>query len=1037
MKGSGTTILIVEDSAIQAEKLRRTLVAEGFSVLIAKDGAEGLSKVKESKPDIVITDIMMPSMNGFELCRQIKDDKSLRTTPVILLTSLSDPADVISGLECGADNFIIKPYIESHLITRIRHIILNRELQENSRTQMGVEINFAGKKYFITSEKKQILDLLISTYESAVQKNIELIKVQEELKIANDELDQKVQERTAALSNEIEVRKKVEEDLRASEVRYRRLFEAAKDGILILEADTGMILDVNPFLIELLGYSKEIFLGKAIWELGFFSDFVANKNNFTELQQKGYVRYEDMPLETADGRRIDVEYVSNVYNVNNQMVIQCNIRNITDQKQMADLQKLSHKTLLLLNRSEVAETTIRDIVEEVKKNAGFDAVAIRLCESDDYPFYATSGFSEDFVRTETFLYARDKDGEIVRDATGTPVLECMCGNVLRVQTNPELPFFTKGGSFWTNSTTRLLASTSKEDLLARTRKRCNTEGYESVSLIPIKSGGDMLGLLQLNDHKPDKFTLDSINFLEGLASSIGVALGKKLIQEKLNEEKTFTEKALNSLKDIFYVFDSGGKFLRWNKTLNDVSGYNDREIASMKATDFFQADDKEQLLNAIHLATQVGSTSIEVPFLTKDGSLIPFEFHITLMKDYVGESSVLCGVGREIAERIKLENQLRQSQKMEAIGTLAGGIAHDFNNMLNVIIGYGSLMIDKLGDDHHLKSQMGEILAAAERAANLTKRLLLFSRKEVAEIKPVEVNEMVINLEKMLSRIIGEDIKFNTDLMDTKAFIMADPGQMEQVLMNLVTNARDAMPKGGNLTIRTELREIDSKFVEIYENEFGLPGRYAVISTSDTGIGIDKETQAKIFDPFFTTKEVGKGTGLGLSIVYGIIKQHKGIIKVYSELGKGTTFNIWLPVIEDTGALNLVVKDLTTLKGGTETILIAEDDEAIRDLTKIILESFDYTVIAAEDGEDAITKYMENRERISLVLIDMIMPKKNGKEVGDAIRAVSPLIKIVFTSGYTMDILNSQELIDDGFELLHKPYRPQELLIKVREILDR
>jgi len=402
---------------------------------------------------------------------------------------------------------------------------------------------------------------------------------------------------------------------------------------------------------------------------------------------------------------------------------------------------------------------------------------------------------------------------------------------------------------------------------------------------------------------------------------------------------------------------------------------------------------------------------------------------------YSTERDHFIAVFDNITERKKLEEQLRHAQKMEAIGTLAGGVAHDFNNLLNIILGYGVMVQDCLEAGSPAKEQMKEVIEAADRAASLTKRLLLFSRKEAAEVKPVVVNDLVINMEKMLSRIIGEDIKLVADLMGKKALVMADAGQMEQVLLNLASNARDAMPEGGSLTISTDLREIDAGFVSAYE--YGAPGTYAVISVTDTGSGIDKEQQDKIFDPYFTTKEVGKGTGLGLSIVYGIIKHHNGLIKVYSETGKGTTFKIWLPVIENTAKKQMETEALSSPKGGAETILVAEDDASLRKLTRVILESAGYTVITAEDGEEAITQFMENKDRIALAVLDMIMPNKNGKEVAEEIRKVSPGTKILFASGYTMDIIKTRELTEAGLDIILKPVLPRDLLRKVREILDR
>jgi PAS domain S-box-containing protein len=387
-------------------------------------------------------------------------------------------------------------------------------------------------------------------------------------------------------------------------------------------------------------------------------------------------------------------------------------------------------------------------------------------------------------------------------------------------------------------------------------------------------------------------------------------------------------------------------------------------------------------------------------------------------------------------EKSKLEAQLRQAQKMEAVGTLAGGIAHDFNNILNVIMGYGNMVLDKLESGNSSKEDMNTLLAAAERAANLTKRLLVFSRDKVVDVKPVNINELIFDLRKMLVRLISESIELHLDLAASPLIVLADIGMLEQVLMNLVVNARDAMPEGGQLSICTGFKEMDDKYVAM--NGFGTPGRYALITVTDSGQGMDAATQKKIFDPFFTTKGVGEGTGLGLAISYGIIKQHNGYINVYSEPRHGTVFNIYLPL----SATAVLFRDRKTtaavpVKGGNETVLVAEDDPPLRELTRRLLESFGYNVISAKDGDDAITKFMENRERISLLLLDMIMPKKNGKEVAEAIRKVSPRIKILFVSGYSADIVKTSKFTGSDFYFIHKPFQLKELAMKVRAILDK
>lgn len=510
---------------------------------------------------------------------------------------------------------------------------------------------------------------------------------------------------------------------------------------------------------------------------------------------------------------------------------------------------------------------------------------------------------------------------------------------------------------------------------------------------------------------------------------------RKLADETLKEEKIFIEYALNSLQDIFWVFDLGGRFLRWNEAARAVTGYLDSEIALMEPTDFFRDDDKGKITEAIQTATREGRARVYAELECKDGKQIPYSFSVSLFRDAQGKSIGISSVGRDITEHKKLEAQLRKAQKMEAVGTLAGGIAHDFNNILNVIMGYGGMVLDKLEAGSPSKEDMNTLLAAAERAADLSKRLLVFSRNQVVDVKPVNINALILDLRKMLDRLILESIELHLDLAASPLIVPADIGMLEQVLMNLVVNARDAMLEGGHLSICTRPMEMDGEYVAV--NGYGKPGRYALIMVSDTGPGIDAETQKRIFEPFFTTKGVGEGTGLGLAISYGIIKQHNGYINVYSEPRHGTVFNIYLPLCEAAPFRERQTAAAVPVRGGNETVLLAEDDPPLRELTRRMLESCGYNVVSAKDGDDAITKFMENRGGISLLLLDMIMPKKNGKEVAEAIRKVSPRINILFMSGYTADIIKTGELTGSGFDFIRKPFQLKELAMKVRLILDK
>src|SRR3990172_221054 len=385
-------------------------------------------------------------------------------------------------------------------------------------------------------------------------------------------------------------------------------------------------------------------------------------------------------------------------------------------------------------------------------------------------------------------------------------------------------------------------------------------------------------------------------------------------------------------------------------------------------------------------------------------------------------------------EKEEIENQLRHLQKMEAITQLTSGIAHDFNNMLTAISGNAFILQRKLRMEPELMQCVEDIIYASETAAHLTRRLLTFSRRQVIDIRPASLNHIVSDVNNLLRRIIGEDINLDVKLTETEITILADKGQIEQILVNLTANARDAMPKGGSVSISTEIVNLDSKFTEIHS--YGNPGKYALLTVTDTGAGMDEGTKIRMFEPFFTTKEVGKGTGLGLSIVYGIVKQHRGYINVYSEHGIGTIFKLYFPFISSCVSSDFELGKYMVHMKGTETILITEDDTKVRLLTKKILEDFGYTVIDTADGEEAVSMFAVNKDRIKLVLLDVIMPKRNGKQVYSEMVSMCPGIKAIFMSGYNEDIIHKNGILDEGSNFISKPYVPTELLRKIRDVLD-
>ncbi len=464
-------------------------------------------------------------------------------------------------------------------------------------------------------------------------------------------------------------------------------------------------------------------------------------------------------------------------------------------------------------------------------------------------------------------------------------------------------------------------------------------------------------------------------------------------------------------------------------------GYTSDAIRKMTPVDL-KPDFTEASFRALVaplLRGEKGKLVFQTPHRRADGSIYPAEVNLQLI-EHEGRRDFLAII-LDLTDRQKLENQLRQAQKMEAVGQLAGGIAHDFNNILTAIIGYGNLLLMKLKVDDPLRAYADQILASSERAASVTHSLLAFSRKQIINPKPVRVNDIITRVGKLLARLIGEDVDLGLRLSDRDTTVIADSGQIEQMLMNLVTNARDAMPEGGHLSVETDIAELDQTYITTHG--YGALGTYLVISVSDTGAGMDEATRERVFEPFFTTKEVGRGTGLGLSIVYGIVKQHGGYINCYSERGKGTTFKIYLPLLPSGAADTAASAEFAPPQGGRETVLVAEDDEEVRTLVKNILTEFGYTVIEAADGDDAVQQFMKHRETIQLLIIDVIMPKVSGKEVYTRIGQMRPGIKALFTSGYTADIVHKKGILEEGTDFITKPIIPQELLMKVRDILNR
>jgi PAS domain S-box-containing protein len=507
------------------------------------------------------------------------------------------------------------------------------------------------------------------------------------------------------------------------------------------------------------------------------------------------------------------------------------------------------------------------------------------------------------------------------------------------------------------------------------------------------------------------------------------------------EKERLLSAIVQSSEDAIIAKDPTGTILSWNRGAERIYGYGAEEAIGRNVSMLLPPGNSDELPGI--LARVLAGERVDHYFTErrrKDGERIFVSLSISPLREGTGRIVGAAAIARDVTGNVELERerehlqaQLFQAQKMEAIGQLAGGVAHDFNNILTAIIGFSTLMEMKMPVDDPQRVSVNQILAAADRAAELTRSLLAFSRKQIINPQPVDMNQIINQTARFLERIIGEDVELRLKLHEGPLPVNADTPQIEQVLMNLATNARDVMPRGGILSIASEPVTIGDDFIRAHG--FGSPGTYALVTVSDNGSGMDESVRKRVFEPFFTTKEVGQGTGLGLSIVYGIVKQHNGYINVYSEPGQGTTFTIYLPSIGEEAEKRVEAVPSFPLEG-SETILVADDDATLRQIAEEVFRTYGYTVITAEDGEDALHKFSLNRDRIALVILDVIMPKMNGKETYDEIRELVPDCKVIFMSGYTDDIIHKRGLLDEGLVFVTKPLRPEKLLQKVRELLD-
>jgi PAS domain S-box-containing protein len=554
--------------------------------------------------------------------------------------------------------------------------------------------------------------------------------------------------------------------------------------------------------------------------------------------------------------------------------------------------------------------------------------------------------------------------------------------------------------------------------------------------VPLRAANQVFGALVVQSYSAHaRFGPNDKDILTFVSQQLASAVEHKKNEEALRRSESRYRSLVQSAVYGIYRSSLDGKFLDVNPALISMLGYDSSEevLGLDPRLDVF-LDPEEQSRLMREFARSGRLDDLEVRWKRKDGTAVTVRLSGRGVHTPEETGQVLEVIAQDVTERRALEEQFRQAQKMEAVGRLAGGVAHDFNNLLMVVSGYTEVLLERTDRDNPLYPKIEAIQQAADRATTLTRQLLAFSRKQLLELKVVDVNSIVSDMERLLRPLIGEDIELITRLATDLGRTRADAGQIEQVIMNLVVNSKDAMPEGGKLTIQTANVNLDDDLRREYS--YIQPGPYVMLSVSDDGHGMDKETQARIFEPFFTTKEKGKGTGLGLSTVYGIVKQSGGYVFVNSEVERGTTFRIYLPRVEDAAEPLGQVRTAQAASGGSETVLLVEDEESVRQLVRETLEAKGYQVLEADQGEVALRIASSHQDAIHMLITDVMMPGMSGRELARQLSASHPQTKVLFLSGYTEDAILHQGGLDPGTAFLQKPFTLQALSRKVREVLN-
>ena len=1097
-------ILIAEDDFSSRIALAGVLKKSGYEVMEVVNGAAAWDALQQPEaPRLVILDWMMPEMDGLEVLRRVRALNTDRLSYIILLTAKDEKADLVTGLDAGANDYLVKPFNVGELCARVE----------------------VGRR---------------------------LIEMQ-------DSLAAKI------------------EDLFKSEEKHRVLLEKSSDSIFSC-TPTGQYEYVNPSFAQVIGKSPEDIIGKSIWDI--FSKVEASKyfTSIGHVFKTGEERVFEVCLQSTNGERHFLSTVTAIKDVTGEVgSALCSSKDITERKRKEAYQEMGREVLQILNDPGSIEDSIQRVLNILKMRTGLDAVGIRLQDGNDFPYFVQKGFSQDFYLHEDSLLERTADGGVCRDQNGNVRLECTCGLVISGKTDSINPFFTLGGSFWTNNSFPILDIPPSEDLRIHPRNRCIRYGYASFALIPIRKKERIVGLLQFNDKRQGCFTLDVIEILEGIASHLGSALMRKQSEYALQTERKRLEDIIGFLPDATLAVDKEGRIIIWNQAMESMTGlpagkmidkgnyayaipfygearrqlidlifedneeiesrypyihregdtltaevyckklYNNegawvfakasplrdqsgniigaiesiRDITLNKQSEeklrknvawfkalFNATSDSVILVNAngmildlneqagyrrnINIETMRGQSLFD--FLSSEAAsrrhraidqilherrLVQYDetrsdrhYRIRLfpVMDDQGKVIQVASFSRDITEsrlveeeKKKLQAQLTQAQKMEAIGTLAGGIAHDFNNILGAILGYAEIARDAGPSKPIVIKGLDKVIEAGGRAAALVKQILTFSRQSDNERVHLDPAFIIKEAIKLLRSSLPSTIAIKSQKVTATRPILANPIQVHQILMNLCTNSFHAMEQTGG-TVEVVLRDCAITLEELPNQPEIQPGNFVELTISDSGSGIDPEIRKRIFDPYFTTKELGKGTGLGLSIVHGIVASYGGFITCESEQGVGTSFHVFFPALKQ--EILPEIKPVEKVPLGNERILLVDDEEILAELGKTMLERLGYQVTVQTSSLEALAIFQNQPDRFEAIITDQTMPNLTGSDLARKILQIRPGLPIILCTGYS-SLISEEKATSLGIKgFVLKPVTIRTISRLLRDVLD-